>query len=61
MAAPTEEAETAEFVPKKRTNGSIIWRYFGFRASDEEQKEPLSWFDNVKEKWYTGTLLLVPI
>ena len=39
MAAPTEEAETAEFVPKKRNNGSIIWRYFGFRASDEEQTE----------------------
>ncbi|XP_070830824.1 E3 SUMO-protein ligase ZBED1-like [Chaetodon trifascialis] len=38
MAAPTEDG-TTEFVAKKRTNGSIIWRYFGFKQSDEEQKD----------------------
>ncbi|KAL2102699.1 hypothetical protein ACEWY4_001867 [Coilia grayii] len=38
MAAPTQPA-SPDFLPKKRTNGSIIWRYFGFKPSDEEQKE----------------------
>ncbi|RXN16574.1 zinc finger BED domain-containing 1-like protein [Labeo rohita] len=37
--APATSPEATELVAKKRTTGSIIWRYFGFKASDEQQTD----------------------
>ncbi|KAI2665254.1 E3 SUMO-protein ligase ZBED1 [Labeo rohita] len=28
-------------VSKKKNNGSLIWRWFGFKTSDEQQKQPI--------------------
>ncbi|XP_067301389.1 E3 SUMO-protein ligase ZBED1-like [Pseudorasbora parva] len=39
MAASATNISPEELVSKKRTTGSIIWIYFGFKASDEQQTD----------------------